>query len=180
MQKSPAQLKESALHEAKEFLWIFVYLWLCFGLFVLYKALILEDYDIPFAAHGFALIKALVLGKVILVAKGLHLGEGSRNRPLIYPTLYRAGLFFVVLVLFSLLEEIVRNLLHHETIGESLADMWGNSLVMLTNGLLMFVTLIPFIAFQEIGGVLGDNKLFHLFFVRGAAALTDRTATRPQ
>jgi hypothetical protein len=39
-------LKSKALHEAKKFFWIFIYLWLCFGLFVLYKALILAEQHI--------------------------------------------------------------------------------------------------------------------------------------
>lgn len=177
---SQAQLKKTALHQAKEFLWVFAYLWLCFGLLVLYKSMILADYDIDFAAHGFALVKALVLGKVILIAKDLHLGEGHKDRPLIYPTLYKSVLFFVVLVLFSLFEEVVRDLLHDKTIGESLAEIGGKSPVMLTNGMLMFVVLIPFFAFQEIGGVLGENKLSQLFFIKGAKAMTERAAAQQQ
>ena len=180
MQISRAQLKKTALHQAKQFLWVFAYLWLCFGLFVLYKSLILAQYDINFAAHGFALVKALVLAKVILVAKDLHLGERYKNKPLIYPTLYKSVLFFVVLVLFSLLEEVVHDLLHHETIGESLAEIGDKSPVMLTNGLLMFVTLIPFFAFQEIGGLFGENKLSQLFFIKGPKAMTDRSPEQQQ
>jgi hypothetical protein len=177
---SPAQLKKTALHQGKEFLWVFAYLWLCFGLFLLYKSLILAEHDISFAAHGLAFVKALVLGKVILVAKDLHLGERYKNKPLIYPTLYKSVLFFVVLVLFSLLEEIVHGLLQHQTIGESLAEIGGKSPVMLTYGLIMFVTLIPFFAFQEIGGVLGESKLSQLFFVKGAKAMTDRSPAQQQ
>ena len=177
---SPAQLKKTALHQVKEFLWVFVYLWLCFGLFVLYKSLILAEYDISFSAHGLAMVKALVLGKVILIAKDLHLGERYKSKPLIYPTLYKSVLFFVVLVLFSLLEEVVHGLLQHKTIGESLAEIGGKTPVMLTYGLLMFVTLIPFFAFQEIGGVLGENKLSQLFFVKGVKAMTDRSTAQQQ
>jgi len=180
MQISQAQLKKTALHQAKQFLWVFAYLWLCFGLFVLYKSLILAEYDISFSAHGLAMVKALVLGKVILIAKDLHLGERYKSKPLIYPTLYKSVLFFVVLVLFSLFEEVIHGLLQHKTIGESLAEIGDKSPVMLTNGLLMFVTLIPFFAFQEIGGVLGENKLSQLFFVKGAKAMTDRSTAQQQ
>jgi hypothetical protein len=86
----------------------------------------------------------------------------------------------VVLVLVSLFEEVVRDLLHHKTIGESLAEIGGKSPVMLTNGMLMFVVLIPFFAFQEIGGVLGENKLSQLFFIKGAKAMTERAAAQQQ
>jgi hypothetical protein len=85
-----------------------VYLWLCFGLFVLYKSLILAEQNIDYTGYGLAVVKALVLGKVILVAEGLQLAERHQDKPLIYPTLYKSLVFFVVLVLFSVFEEIVR------------------------------------------------------------------------
>jgi hypothetical protein len=174
-------LKGEALHEAKEFFWIFIYLWLCFGLFELYKSLILAEQHIHYTAYGLAAVKALVLGKVILVAKVLHLAERHKDRPLIYPTLYKSSVFFVVLVLFSMLEEVVRGFFEHKTIAESLSEIGrGNLPAILASGLLMFVVLVPFFAFQEISRVLGESKLYRLFFVKGAEALTDFSAAQQQ
>jgi hypothetical protein len=166
-------LKFKALHEAKDFFWIFMYLWLCFGLFVLYKSLILAEQHIDYTGYGLV-VKALVLGKVILVAEGLHLAERHKEKPLIYPTLYKSSVFFVILVLFSVLEEVVRGFFEHKPIVESLSDIGGGSLpAILARGLIMFVVLVPFCAFREIGRVLGENKLYHLFFVEGGKAVTD-------
>jgi hypothetical protein len=39
--------------------------------------------------------------------------------------------------------------------------------------MIMFVVLVPFFAFWEIGRVLGENKLYQLFFVEGGKAVTD-------
>ena len=174
-------LKSKALHEAKEFFWIFIYLWLCFGLFVLYKALILAEQHVDYTGYGLAAVKALVLGKVILIAEGLQLAERHQDKPLIYPTLYKSAVFFVVLVLFSMFEEIVRGFFQHRTIAESLSDIGGGSLpAILANGLIMFVVLVPFFAFREISRVLGEGKLYHLFFVDGTKAVTDLSTTRQQ
>jgi hypothetical protein len=172
-----ANLKSKALHEAKKFFWIFIYLWLCFALFVLYKSLILAEHHIDYTGYGFALVKALVLGKVILVAEGLHLAQRHKEKPLIYPTLYQSFVFFVLLVLFSMLEHIVRGFFAHKPITESLSEIGGGSLpAILAEALVMFVVLVPFFAFREIGRVLGENKLYHLFFVEGAKVATDRSA----
>ena len=172
-----ASLKSKALHEAKEFFWIFVYLWLCFGVFILYKSLILAEHDIDYVGYGLAFVKALVLGKVILVAESLHVAERHKERPLIYPTLYKSVVFFVLLVLFSMLEHIVRGFFAHKPITESLSEIGGGSLpAILAGALVMFVVLVPFFAFREIGRVLGDNELYHLFFVDGAKVATDRSA----
>lgn len=174
-------LKSKALHEAKQFFWIFIYLWLCFGLFVLYKALILAEQHIDYAGYGLAAVKALVLGKVILIAEGLQLAERHQDKPLIYATLYKSSVFFVVLVLFSVLEEVVRGFFQHITIIESLSDIGGGSLpAILASGLIMFVVLVPFFAFREISRVLGESRLYNLFFVDGAKSVADWPTTRRQ
>jgi hypothetical protein len=46
--------------------------------------------------------------------------------------------------------------------------------------LIMFVVLVPFFAFREIGRVLGENKLYHLFFVEGGKAVTDWSTEQQQ
>ena len=180
MNAIPASLKSKVLHETKEFFWIFIYLWLCFGLFVLYRTLILAEHHIDYTRYGVALVKALVLGKVILVGESLHLAERHREKPLIYPTLYKSSVFFVLLVLVSILEQVVRGFLEHKTITESLSGVGGGSLpAILANGLIMFVVLVPFFAVREIGRVLGQNRLYHLFFLEGAKTAND-PSTREQ
>jgi hypothetical protein len=176
-----ASLQSKALHEAKKFFWIFAYLWLCFGLFVLYKSLILSEHHIDYTAYGLAFVKALVLGKVILVAEGLHVAERHKEKPLIYPTLYKSFVFFVLLVLFSLLEHLVRGFFEDKAITDSLSEIGGGSLpAVLAGALVMFVVLVPFFAFREIGRVLGENKLYHLFFLEGAKAAMNCSAARQQ
>ena len=181
MNTAPIGLKNKALHEAKKFFWIFIYLWLCFGLFVLYKTLILAEQHIDYTSYGLAFVKALVLGKIILIGESLHLGERHKDKPLIYPTLYKSVVFFVLLVMFSILEQVVRGVFEHKAIAESLSEIGGGSLpVILAGGLIMFVVLVPFFAFREIGRVLGQNKLYHLFFVEGAKAATNWSTRRQQ
>ena len=68
-------LKQKVYHGMKDYLFISLYLWLVFGLFVLYRSVIASEQHIPYAPHGFALLNALALGKVMLVAQDLHFGE---------------------------------------------------------------------------------------------------------
>ena len=77
MSTSSRNLKQIAYLQLKEFLLIAVYLWVVFGLLVMFKSVVLAEHHIAFAYHGFALINALALAKVMLVAKDLHLGEMS-------------------------------------------------------------------------------------------------------
>ena len=81
-----------AYQQLKEFLVIALYLWVVFSLLVMFKSEILAEHQIPFAYHGFAIINALALAKVMLMAKHLHLGGRFDEAPLIYPTLLKSAL----------------------------------------------------------------------------------------
>ena len=158
-------LKQKAIEQMKEFLFIALYLWLVFSLFIVYKSVILAEHQIPFKYHGFAIINALALGKVMLVAKDLHWGERFDDAPLIYPTLLKTALFTVVLACFKILEDAAVGLYHGKSFADSIADLGGGTLQgILILTLLLFVILIPFVGFGELKRVLGEGKLKQLFF----------------
>jgi hypothetical protein len=159
------QLKEKAYRELKEFLVIALYLYLIFGLLMLYKSAILAEQHISFAYHGLAAINALALAKVMLLAKGLHVGEHYDDRPLIYPTLFKSALFTLVLVCFKILEDAAIGLYHGKTFRGSIADLAGGTWQgILTLSLLLFVVLIPFVGFGELQRRIGKDKLAQVFF----------------
>ena len=160
-------LKEKAYHEFKEFLVIALYLWVVFGLLLLYKSVILNQEHIDVVAKGFALLNALALAKVMLIAKALHLGEWANDAPLIYPTLVKSASFAAVLSFFKILEEALVGLYHGRSIQDSIADLGGGTLKgILTLAVLLFVMLIPFFGFTELQRVLGEGKLGEVFFRR--------------
>jgi hypothetical protein len=164
MDTTSRTLKQKVIQQMKEFLFIALYLWLVFGLLLLYKSVILGKYHIDFASHGFALINALALGKVMLVAKDLHLGRRFNNAPLIYPTLVNSAIFTVVLACFKLLEDASVGLYRGKSLAESIADLGGGTLrALLILSLLLFMMLIPFVGFGELQRVLGEGKLKQLF-----------------
>ena len=165
MKTTSRTLKQKAIEQLKKFLVIAVYLWLIFGLLTLYKSVILGEHHIDFAFHGFALINALALGKVMLVARDLHVGEQFDNAPLIYPTLLKSALYTVVLACFKILEAAAVGLYRGESFSESIAHLGGGTLqAILTYTLLLFVVLIPFVGFGELQRVLGEGKLKQIFF----------------
>ena len=158
-------LKERAYLEFKEFLVISLYLWVVFGLFLLYKSVILNDEHINVVAKGFALINALALAKIMLIARALHFGEWADGAPLIYPTLLKSALFSLVLAFFKILEEAAVGMYHNRSFQQSIADLGGGTLKgILTLTLLLFVMLIPFFGFTELQRVLGEGKLAQVFF----------------
>jgi hypothetical protein len=68
-------LAQRARHELAEYLTNSAYLFVCFGALLFYKSAILRSDGVEFAAFGLALVKALILGKFILVLQAIKVGE---------------------------------------------------------------------------------------------------------
>ena len=165
MGTSTRTLKQIAYQELKEFLMIAIYLWVVFSLLVMFKSVVLAEHRIPFAYHGFAIINALALAKVMLAAKHLHLGEQFDEAPLIFPTLLKSALFTVVLACFKILEEVAIGFYHGQPFHESIADLGGGTWkAILAFTLLLFAVLIPFVGYGELQRVLGEGTLGQIFF----------------
>jgi hypothetical protein len=163
MSTSHEGLKQRVFFEFKEGLIIALYLWAVFGLLVVHKSMILAERHIDFAYHGVALINALALAKVMLVARKFDLFARLKDAPLIYPTLLKSAFFTVVLACFKILEEVVIGLHRHQSFRRSNSDLGGTWQGILTLALLVFVMLIPFVGFGELGRAMGEGKLERLF-----------------
>jgi hypothetical protein len=167
MTGSGKSLKERAYQELKEFLVMTIYLWVVLGILIVYKSVILAQYHIDVVQHGLALLNALALAKVMLIAKGLHLGDRYNEEPLVYTILVKAALFTIVLTCFKILEEYAIGLYHHKTFQESIADLAGGTgKGMLTLTALLFVILVPFVAYGELKRVMGEEAVADLMFHR--------------
>jgi len=106
---------------------IALYLWVVFGLLVTFKSVVLAEHHVDFAYHGFAIINALALAKVMLTAKDLHLGEKFNEAPLIYPTLLKSALFTLVMACIKILEDAAIGFYHGQSFHQSIADLGGGT-----------------------------------------------------
>ena len=168
MKDAKRTLKQKAVHGLSEYLVISLYLFVVFSLFVLYKSVILAEHHIDFALHGFALINALALAKVMLVAQELHLADQFRDAPLIYPTLLKSFVFTIVLACFKIVEEAViggiGNVQNSGSISASIDDGVG-----LFNG-----GSVTNLAGGSITGLVGTNAAGVALRSRSGRPETDR------
>jgi hypothetical protein len=165
MSDAKRTLKQKAVHEVREYLVVSFYLFVVFSLFVIYTSVILAAHHIDFALHGFALINALALAKVILIAQELHLVDWLGDAPLIYPTLLKSFVFTIVLACFKTAEEAAiawfRGKSFHESTAVVAGASWKGDLTLV---FLLFVTLIPFFGFTELRRVFGEDRVVGAFF----------------
>ena len=161
-------LEERALDELKRYAIITLYLWVLFALFAGYKRELLHENGISVWNEGFAIVNALIFGKVILIAQALSLGGSLKEKALVWIVLGKSLLFAIVVILFHIGEEAIRAWFKGLPLSTAVADFGGGTwLGLLTYAAIFCVALIPFFAMQEMADVLGAGALLSLMFTSG-------------
>ena len=164
-------MKEKAVEEFKLFWVIAVYLALLFGSFMVYRRLVLAQFGLTYLNYGFAIIQALIIGKVILIGDAVKIGRRFEGGPLIYSVLYKSLIFSLFVMAFGVLEHVVEGLFHRESASAIAHGITGIGVDELAARTLMLIcAFIPFFAFWELGRVVGRERLMALFFSKRGAA----------
>jgi hypothetical protein len=165
--KKKRNLKEIIFHELVEYWLNVAYLAIVFAAFTQYRRLVLAAHDITYTNYGVAVIKALILAKVVMVGAVFRLGRGLEQKSLIYPTLYKTVVFTLFVGLFTIIEYAVKGLWHGKGVAGGLDDFFGKGPhELLANSLVVFVAFFPFFAVKELERVFGKKKIRALFFRR--------------
>jgi hypothetical protein len=165
LEKKTEEVAKKIGHELFEYGINVVYLWLVFATITQYRRLLLAAHDIVYTDYWLPLVEALILGKVVSIGSVFHLGRSLEDKPLIYPTLYKALAFTLLVVVFKLAEHAISGLVRGEGMAAGIAEYTARGWeVILANGLVLCVAFIPFFAMKELGRVVGRDKLARLFF----------------
>jgi hypothetical protein len=161
------KLHQRAMRELKELAIISAYLYITIGAVIMMKTAVLRtEGGVEFIPWGIAIVKAVVLGKFVLLGNMVHVGGRDISGPLIWPTLRRAFAFLVLLVVLTIIEEAVVGLFHGRSIAASLGKLFGARLEETLAGyLIMLLVLIPFFAFRVLSEALGEGRLERMFFI---------------
>ena len=119
---------------------------------------VLQKYGIDFAPFGLAAIKALVLGKFIMLGRMTGIGDRYKDKPLIYPVLHQSLLFLVMLIVLSLAEETIKGWFHGQSVVDVSRDL-GGWLQIAATALLLWLVLVPYLGFIRLAETLGEARL---------------------
>lgn len=151
--------------EVRQFVVMFLYLWILFGLFVLNQVLTLEQHGMSIALSGFAMLNALVLAKVMMVVEYFDFSRWLGGKALVYPVVFESLLLTVLFIVFHFIEHIVIGYMKGETLRESLPSLAaGGMLGLLCIACILLFSLLPFFAFKHLSRVLGAGFVYGLFF----------------
>jgi hypothetical protein len=170
---------QKAIREFKELAALSLYLYVCLGAVLLFKYTTLQQAGISYTIWGTAAVKAILLAKFMLVGRALHIGKRSGAQPLVWPTLYHAFSFLILLLVLTTFEELFVGLLKHRPVIESLTHIAGATVLQsISVCFILFLILIPYSAFVCLGEVLGEREVIRLFFISRVPtpAIRDRPA----
>lgn len=156
-----AALAQRARREFVEYFVISAYLYICFFALVLYKSSILHSAGVEYTAFGVAIVKALVLGKFILILHALKIGERRHQATTALANIaIKSLLFALLLFVLTIIEEVVVGYFHGRTNRETLNELFGGtSEAAFAIGLLLLLIMIPYFAFREIDDRIGEGGL---------------------
>jgi len=152
--------KQKLFSEFTEYLVNFVYMALIFSAIILYRRLVLASHGIYLNDYFVGVFKAFVIAKVVMIGAFLGISRKFEHKPLFIPILYKSLLFTLMVMLFDIVEEFIRALIHNFDFLNAVAELQTRiSAVWLSACLLIFFTFIPFFAVKELIRVLGKDSV---------------------
>src|SRR3954465_13512997 len=135
--------------------------------FITYRRLISTEFGVTPVHYAAALIEAALIAKVMLIGQIAGLGKRFESEPLIVTVPVKALLYGLLVALFGVLEHVIEGVVHGKGwAGIVHAFLSIGIYEILARTLMVIFTFIPFFALWELNRVLGEGKLYALFFKR--------------
>jgi len=171
--KKHGNVKQKILHETRMFFIYTLFLLLLFGTFNLYERLLLGDFGNNQIRYGYCLIEALILAKIIMLGEAFNLGEKFRHQPLIIPVIHKTLLFSVLVLIFTIIEHYVIGYFNGNTIAQTYHEVTQQKMnIMFAKIFIMVIIFGLFFAVLELSRVMGEHKLYALFFKKRSPGAT--------
>jgi hypothetical protein len=147
-----------------------IFFLISFGLLFATKQLILREFGMSFTGVGIAVAGAILVGKIVLMIDKFPFVDKFPNKPLIYNTCWKSGIYFLASIVIRCIRQIAPLLLKHESLSDATAHfvdttVWPEFwLIQMWLAVLFFA----FCAGREFVRVMGGSKIVELFFGFGS------------
>ena len=176
VEKSKENLKQKVNHELASMAFLSAYLAFFFCALATYSMLLLNKLHLSFFAYGTALINAIVIAKVILIGEYARVGTRFEARSLVLSAIWKSMVFGVLVFVFHVLEEMIKELVHGKRAVEAFHEIRLDDLLL--RSVVIFCTFIPLFVFRELNRVMGHEN-FHTLFFRSTSVSTPPDKNAP-
>ena len=165
--RDKSSIRQRFMEEMRTYAIISLYLWVCFSALLLYKTAVLSADNVQLLPIGTAVVKALILGKFMLIGKAIKVGARIEPGGLLYKIIWKSLVMLLFLLVLTAIEELIVGLVHGQVISEIIAEFIDRPwLQNIAPSVVMLLVLIPMISFEEIDHVFGDGSLKRMLFGR--------------
>lgn len=169
--RSSVPFRERLFSALQHGLVLFLYLWVLLTLFVLHDMAASRTQGDQLILHGFVLLNALALTKVMLPVEHMDLGGWLAHHPRVCSVLFDSAVCAVLFLLAHTLERVIVGLFHGHPISASMPTFGGGGMLgVLIIGMIFFVSLLPFFTFKAVARVIGPDRILSILFGRPAPA----------
>lgn len=156
---SMPSVKERLFEELRKYAIVSLYLWICFAALLAYESAMLAEHGTRYLPYGVALVKALVIGKFLLIGEAIKVGDRAHGPTLLHRIVGKTIAFVLLLIVFTILEEIIVGWFHGQGISHTFSEFMERSWVeKLAPVLMMTLILIPLISTMEFIKALGRDR----------------------
>ena len=160
-----AGLKNSAINETRKFTVLFVYLCIWFSALVFLTNAILRANELPLMTLSFALVKAALCAKFMLVGQSLFPMALGKGRPIFWILMRHSVVYLVVALALSFFESGLEGLFHHKPFFESLLNFeQGDPYRLAATSFIYWLIILPYLVFVGMREELGYSEVSRILF----------------
>jgi hypothetical protein len=153
-------LKQRLLEELRNYLIVSAYLFICFGVLQFYKAALLQEAGVHYLPLGVAVVKALIVGKFLLIGDAIRARLQRRPGRLPGRIAMRAFWLLLILILLTIAEELIVGWIHGHSLVEMASEFHARSMSeLVAEVFLMGLILVPLVSAAEVSRALGPSVL---------------------
>ena len=159
------KLKEKLKEEAKKAFALTLYFgaWFCAITFM--AATALEERPIPLSIFGFALIKAGISAKFMLIAQAAYPIKVNKEHGIVNSLVFESIIYIIVVIALNFLEAGVDGLMHGKAFIASMGAFGnGDPLRILAMSILYWLIVWPYLIFMGVNQALGNTATLEILF----------------
>lgn len=158
-------LKYKIKEEAKKAFFLTIYLGIWFCAITFWAATELAERPIPLSLFAFAIIKAALSAKFMLIAQAAYPIKIDKQHGIVKSLFHESIIYIIVVIGLNYLEAGISGLMHHKEFIASLAA-FGDSdpLRVLSMAIVYWLIIWPYLIYSGVTLILGNKETLEILF----------------
>ena len=157
--------KDALIEEAKKAIALSLYFGVWFCALAFLAATALEERPIPLAIFGFAIIKAAITAKFMLIGQAIYPIKVSKHHGIARSLLIESILYLIIVLALNFVEAGIDGVIHGKNFFDSMAAFENaDPMRILAISIVYWLIVLPYLVFNATLLIMGKDNLLALLF----------------